>query len=62
MSKIDERTYGLIGFPLIHSFSKTFFNQKFQAEGINARYENFEIASIDLFPGLLEDTPSLAGD
>lgn len=61
MSKIDERTYGLIGFPLIHSFSKTFFNQKFQAEGINARYENFEIASIDFFPGLLEDTPSLAG-
>lgn len=57
----DERTYGLIGFPLIHSFSKTFFNQKFQAESIRARYDNFEIASIDLFPALLADTPSLAG-
>ena len=57
----DERTYGLIGFPLIHSFSKTFFNQKFQAESIRARYDNFEIASIDLSPALLADTPSLAG-
>jgi len=61
MSKIDERTYGLIGFPLIHSFSKTFFNQKFQAENIPARYVNFEIETIDFFPSLLEDTPSLAG-
>lgn len=57
----DERIYGLIGFPLIHSFSKTFFNQKFRAENITARYDNFEIASIDFFPRLLADTPSLAG-
>lgn len=61
MSLIDERIFGLIGYPLIHSFSKTFFNQKFQAEKINARYENFEIASIDLLPSLLETTPSLSG-
>lgn len=61
MSILDERTYGLIGFPLIHSFSKTFFNQKFHAENIRARYDNFEIASIDFLPELLADTPSLAG-
>lgn len=61
MSILDERIFGLIGYPLIHSFSKTFFNQKFQAENISARYENFEIASIDLLPSLLENTPSLAG-
>lgn len=61
MSKIDERVYGLIGYPLIHSFSRTFFNQKFIAENINARYENFEIPSIDRFPALLADNQALAG-
>ena len=39
--------YGLIGYPLGHSFSISYFNQKFADEGINAKYENYEIASID---------------
>ena len=46
MKPQDEKIYGLIGFPLTHSFSKVFFNQKFQAEGINARYINFELPDI----------------
>ena len=29
--------YGLIGFPLGHSFSVSFFNEKFANENINAR-------------------------
>lgn len=61
MGRINEKVYGLIGYPLIHSFSKTFFNQKFQAEKINARYENFEIPEIEDFPKLLKDTPLMAG-
>lgn len=61
MGRIDERVYGLIGYPLIHSFSKTFFNQKFHAENVNARYENFEIPEIEDFPKLLADTPLMAG-
>lgn len=40
--------YGLIGYPLGHSFSKRYFNQKFTDEGIDAQYENFEIPTIDL--------------
>ena len=36
--------YGLIGYPLGHSFSIGYFNEKFQNEGIDAVYENFEIA------------------
>ena len=32
--------YGLIGFPLGHSFSKNYFNEKFENEGINAKYIN----------------------
>lgn len=61
MSRTEEKTYGLIGFPLIHSFSKTFFNQKFRAENIKAVYENFEIPSIEVFPQLLEDVAELSG-
>ena len=35
--------YGLIGYPLKHSFSISYFNEKFQSEGIDAEYVNFEI-------------------
>lgn len=35
--------YGLIGYPLRHSFSIGYFNEKFRSEGINAEYVNFEI-------------------
>lgn len=38
--------YGLIGFPLIHSFSSQFFNNKFETENIEAEYLNFEIEDI----------------
>lgn len=61
MSRIDERIYGLIGYPLIHSFSRTFFNQKFKAENINARYDNFEIPAIEDFPTLVKKTEFLSG-
>lgn len=39
--------YGLVGYPLGHSFSRDFFNEKFKNEGINAEYVNFEIPSIE---------------
>ena len=38
--------YGLIGYPLGHSFSKNYFNQKFESEKIDATYLNFEIPNI----------------
>lgn len=53
--------YGLIGYPLGHSFSISYFNQKFQDEGINAIYENFEIPTIDAFTEVLDSNPSLQG-
>lgn len=39
-------TYGLIGFPLKHSFSAGFFTEKFRREYIDAEYINFEIEDI----------------
>ncbi len=56
-----KRLYGLIGYPLGHSFSQNFFNQKFESEKIDARYVNFEISSIDLLVQVLERNPNLAG-
>ena len=53
--------YGLIGYPLGHSFSISYFNQKFQDEGIDAVYENFEIPTIDALPEVLDSNPNLRG-
>ena len=53
--------YGLIGFPLGHSFSIGYFNQKFADEGINAKYENFEISSITQLEEVLDLNPNLRG-
>lgn len=50
--------YGLIGYPLGHSFSiRVYFNQKFQDEGIDAVYENYEIPNIDALPEVLGSNP-----
>ncbi|RNL49728.1 shikimate dehydrogenase family protein [Pedobacter jejuensis] len=56
------KTYGLIGFPLSHSFSKKYFTEKFINEGIkDHQYELFPIESIKSLPDLLVKNPSLYG-
>jgi len=53
--------YGLIGYPLEHSFSPAYFTKKFSREKIDAEYRLFPLASISEFPGLLERYPKLKG-
>lgn len=53
--------YGLIGHPLGHSFSKKFFNEKFQNEMIDAEYRNFDIDTIKSFPTIIEEHSNLRG-
>jgi shikimate dehydrogenase len=53
--------YGLIGYPLGHSFSISYHNQRFADEGINAKYVNFEIPTIDDLPEILGSNPNLKG-
>lgn len=53
--------YGLIGYPLKHSFSIGYFNEKFKSEGIPAEYVNFEIPSIDDFKEIIEENDNLRG-
>mgnify|MGYP000683044148 CR=1 FL=1 len=55
------KKYGLIGYPLGHSFSKNFFNEKFHSENIDAEYVNFEIPSIKELPSVLLANPDLVG-
>lgn len=58
---IDMDKYGLIGYPLGHSFSINYFNEKFENENIDAEYINFEIPSIDALPEILASNPELRG-
>ena len=53
--------YGLIGYPLGHSFSISYFNQRFEDEGIDAVYENYEIPSIEALYEVLGLNPELKG-
>lgn len=56
------RVYGLIGYPLSHSFSKKYFTEKFEREGLDeCRYELFPLSSIEELPQLLNDNPELCG-
>ena len=54
-------TFGLIGNPLDHSFSKQYFTEKFEKENIMARYENYPLGSIDQIKELVEDQADLLG-
>lgn len=52
----------MIGYPLSHSFSKKYFTEKFEKEGIDdARYECYPIESITRLPQLLTNEPELVG-
>lgn len=56
------RKFGLIGYPLNHSFSKKYFTDKFEKEGIrDCLYENYPISGIELLPDLLNSDNSIVG-
>lgn len=56
------KCYGLIGYPLGHSFSKKYFTEKFLREGIkNSAYELFPLEQIEQLPALIKSHPHLKG-
>jgi len=56
------KKYGLIGYPLSHSFSKRYFTEKFEKENImGSQYELFPIENIDALPTLLKENQELCG-
>ena len=52
---------GLIGYPLGHSYSARYFNDKFKREGIEGHYALYPIPDIESLPGLLEQRQELCG-
>lgn len=58
---MQQSQYGLLGYPLGHSFSAKFFAEKFATEGIAAHYDNFELPSIDDLRTFVEAHPHLRG-
>jgi len=56
------KKYGLIGYPLKHSFSKKYFTEKFAAEKIeDCIYELFELEDLSTFPEFIKAHPDLCG-
>jgi len=56
------KLFGLIGYPLSHSFSKKYFTEKFEKENISGcEYNLYPLEQIDQFPKLISDHPSLCG-
>ncbi len=54
--------YGLIGYPLSHSFSAQYFSEKFYREGIHdVRFELFPLTDLNKLPELIKITPELQG-
>jgi shikimate dehydrogenase len=56
------KVFGLIGYPLGHSFSAGYFAAKFEKENIaDCVYKNFPIDNIDKFSAIISDNPDIAG-
>lgn len=56
------RKFGLIGYPLSHSFSKAYFEKKFDRENIlDAEFQNYPLEHIEEFPALIESIQDLKG-
>ncbi|MEO7802163.1 MAG: shikimate dehydrogenase [Ginsengibacter sp.] len=57
-----KKLYGLIGYPLGHSFSKKYFTDKFEKENItDTEYKLFPIEHIDGLKAIVANNPNLAG-
>lgn len=56
------RKFGLIGYPIGHSFSHLYFTEKFAKEGISdCLYENFELENIEQLKSLVQNSPEIVG-
>lgn len=53
--------YGLIGHPLGHSFSKAYFTAKFEREGLDVCYENFDLSAVEEVTELFRSHPEIMG-
>ena len=56
------KKFGLIGYPLTHSFSEKYFTEKFESENLkDHEYKVFPLPNLSDFPELLKANPDLCG-
>jgi shikimate dehydrogenase len=57
------KKFGLVGFPLSHSFSKKYFTEKFQELGIadTHQYDLYEMENINELKNIIKNTEGLTG-
>ena len=55
------KLYALIGHPLKHSFSRDLFTNKFEYEGLDCRYQNYDIQSVERILDIIAEHPELCG-
>ncbi len=59
---VHTHQYGIIGYPLGHSFSRQYFNEKFEREGLlHCNFEAYPLEDIAALPALLASQPDLQG-
>lgn len=58
---MTKQKFGLIGYPLGHSFSMNYFTQRFIQEQIDAEYSNYEIPTITKLPTIIKSQVMLKG-
>jgi shikimate dehydrogenase len=57
-----HKTFGLVGRNIEYSFSRKYFNDRFEKDGLtDYSYQNFDIETIDEFPDIIKNNPNLAG-
>ncbi|MFJ1328816.1 shikimate dehydrogenase family protein [Capnocytophaga canimorsus] len=62
MEKNDKKNlFALIGKNIDYSFSRAYFSKKFQEEGINAEYVNFDLMTLEELPSRVAMHPNLKG-
>ena len=61
--KQEEQVYkfGLVGKNIEYSFSRSFFKNKFETEGLEHTYENFDLDAISEFPDILIKNKNIKG-
>lgn len=55
------KLYALIGHPLKHSFSRDLFTDKFKREGLDCRYQNYDIQTVERIRDIMAEHPELCG-
>lgn len=57
-----EKKFGLIGLTVSHSFSKTYFDEKFFRDGLrDYHYDLYELKTVDEIKTLIADNPEMCG-